>query len=261
MAARNAPPAISLDSPLEAVLGGHEGAVLCVGISPDGNLVASGGVDATARIWDRLSGEPIDRLIAGTGQPNRDNKTAVVDESHGIVRDLSFSPAGDKLAAAVSNGDLVVWDVAEGRELYRSRDPECKRYAVAFSGDGRTIAVGDNLGLVSIVDAQSGEQLRTIGDSERAGRRRHMPDTSRSGASAATVTRKVAMYNSFDDVPPMTDRSTHLVGPLDQAEFFAQQMVGLEDCVAAIASAPTDRGSPAPAGMSTCGSGNLAQAS
>lgn len=226
------PPALSLDSPLEGVLGGHEGAVTSVAVSPDGKLIASGGVDGTARIWDQVSGEPIDRLVAGTGQPQGSGKAVAVDESRGVVRAISFSPSGEKLAAAISNGDFIVWDVAEGRELLRVRDPECKRYAVAFSPDAQTVAVGDNLGVVRVIDARSGGEVRTLGDLERANRRRSPPPSS---FDAVQLDRDVVVYNSFDDVPPISGRSTRYLGPYDEEEFSAQRLIDLEICITAVA--------------------------
>jgi COMPASS component SWD3 len=39
------------------VLKGHLSAVFCVGWSPRGDLVASGGMDETVRIWDVQKGQ------------------------------------------------------------------------------------------------------------------------------------------------------------------------------------------------------------
>ena len=128
----------------------------------------------------------------------------------------------------------MVWDVAEGRELQHVRDPDCKRYAVAFSPDAQTVAVGDNLGLVRVIDAPSGEEVRTLGDRERANRRRYAPSSS----DAEELDLDVVVYNSFDDVPPISDRSTRYLGPREQQEFFAQRRVGLEDCITAVALPP-----------------------
>ncbi len=95
------------------------------------------------------------------------------------------------------------------------------------------VAVGDNLGLVRVIDARRGEE-ETIGDRERANRRRYAPSFS----DAEELDLDVVVYNSFDDVPPISDRSTRYLGPREQQEFFAQRRADLEDCITAVVFSP-----------------------
>ncbi len=44
------------------VLDGHTGAVTCLAITPDGNLVVSGSQDGTVRLWDSATGKLVDKL-------------------------------------------------------------------------------------------------------------------------------------------------------------------------------------------------------
>src|SRR5262249_11911713 len=59
-------------------LGGHAGGVISVAFSPDGQRLASGGVDQMVRIWDSHTGKLLFALKGHAGQ----------------VRSVAFSPDG-----------------------------------------------------------------------------------------------------------------------------------------------------------------------
>ena len=46
---------------------GHTGAVLCVAASPDGELLFSGGYEGKVKVWDGLTGEPLQVLAGHSG--------------------------------------------------------------------------------------------------------------------------------------------------------------------------------------------------
>ena len=64
--------------------------------SPDGQLVATGGMDRKVRFWESTSS-------ALKGQPL---------QVHGVVTDLAFSPDGRTLAVGCVKGGAQLWDVA-----------------------------------------------------------------------------------------------------------------------------------------------------
>jgi WD40 repeat protein len=85
------------------VLGGHEGAVNDLAFSPNGALLASGGMDGTARLWNINAQE---RTFG--------NVLATLDsDTEDVVLSLAFSPDGSLLATAGGNGDNAIrlWNV------------------------------------------------------------------------------------------------------------------------------------------------------
>ena len=76
-------------------LGGHDGAVQCCALSADGKLLASGGADATVRVYRAEDGL---QLAAYSGH----NKG---------VRTVAFSPSGDALYSGGEGGTLRRWPV------------------------------------------------------------------------------------------------------------------------------------------------------
>lgn len=115
-----------------AQLTGHTGAVLGVAYSYDGNKIATGSRDTTAKIWD---------------VSNINNVKVLHTLNHEKpVTSVEFSPDGTLLLTAPYRDTKVwLWDVNSGK-LIRSIETGGVLYnkSMAFSPDGSEIAVGSN---------------------------------------------------------------------------------------------------------------------
>ena len=100
--------------------------------SPDGKLLASGGLDDAAkesyslRLWDVEKGvEALQCDLPKTKKGGTEPPTGI-----------AFSPQGDKLIAAIAEMDTYLFDVKTGKQLHRLGHNWA--YRVAYAPDGKT---------------------------------------------------------------------------------------------------------------------------
>ena len=108
-----------------ASFNGHVQPVTSVAFSGDESLLATGSLAGVVKLWDT---ETKQELV-----------TLGPDEGHVAVSDLEFSPDGTVLAATRSK-DVLLVEVATGREYARLTPHTAEVSSIAFSPDGRTLA-------------------------------------------------------------------------------------------------------------------------
>ncbi|MFD6394030.1 TIR domain-containing protein [Nocardia sp. NPDC060259] len=142
---------------------GHDGVVSAVAFSPDGSRLATGGLDGVTRLWHVDSHQP-------AGPPLPSHK--------GSVTDVDFSPDGRRIASISyrvgsdptdsTSADDDTRTPSDGSQL-RITDADSGRpivdgltefgygpYDLAFSPDGRRVAIGASDGKIRVRDADTG---------------------------------------------------------------------------------------------------------
>ena len=103
----------------------------CIVYSPDGRRIAASDRGKVVRLWDSISGREV----------------ATMKGQSGTIRSLAFSADGKRLAAAANDPRFHIWDTVTGQEVFALAGPY-NYQAVAFSPDGRTIALAESFGFV-----------------------------------------------------------------------------------------------------------------
>lgn len=122
----------------------EKGALNKAVFSPDGTNVLLSSADGTASVWEVATG----------------SKLAVVDARSGMLYDAKFSPDA-RFVAAAGMGGMRLWDAATGLEV-GERGSTGLAFAVAFSADGKRLAVGELHGRVAIWDIASARDIATF---------------------------------------------------------------------------------------------------
>jgi len=121
--------------------GGHKYPVYTIAISPDGRLIASGGLKILVRT------------------PEADDAHLTLDERRRRVRSLAFSPDGSSLVAVGSDESTTIWDTATGENPGVLMDHDGPMRAVAFSPVGSRFATASDDRTIRIREAKSGDTL------------------------------------------------------------------------------------------------------
>jgi WD40 repeat protein len=102
-------------------------------IHPDGQTVAL----ACGR-WRRRDAPGVFLLWDLHSQTSR-----LLLRAQSAVYGVAFSPSGTLLATAHGSGDVILWDTASGKQLWKREFPDIGTCCVKFAPDGNRLAVGD----------------------------------------------------------------------------------------------------------------------
>jgi WD40 repeat protein len=130
---------------------GIDNQINSVAFSPDGKLLASGGLNGIVKLWSTENGAT-QRVL--NNRPDYESKS---------ISSVVFSPNGRLLVAGDTGGAIMLWDAASGRLLRTvpgGADREIK--SIAFSPDSKSLASGNSDNTITIWDAASGRALRTL---------------------------------------------------------------------------------------------------
>ena len=122
----------------------HGGALA---ITPDGNLIATGGEDGKIEFWDANTGDLV-LSISAHNSP---------------ISDLEFSPDGLRILSGGLDEALKLWDTRNGQLLLSISSKDGPIYSVAYSPDGNRLAAG-MVNLIVLWDAINGEQISRFVD-------------------------------------------------------------------------------------------------
>lgn len=126
--------------------------VLCLALSSDGKMLASGGCDRLVHVWD-LSG----------GYANVKELPAIENHADWVFG-VAFTPDGKRLATASRDKTAKLWDIAAKESILTFPDHQNPVYAVAVKSDGTVgYSVGEDNQLRSWKAAAEGKQVRASG--------------------------------------------------------------------------------------------------
>lgn len=198
----SSPPAANLSSPLSSpslsgtqerrclfTLTGHSRWVIAVAVSPDGQWVASGGLDDTIKVWSLETGDlrltlrghtkPVNCLaispdcqILASGSDDHTIKLwnlttgALLQTLSGHARDvksIAIHPNGQLLASGGEDRTARIWKLNTGELLKVFSNPAAGMIrAVALTPDGQLLASGGFDNQIKLWSLKTGELVRTF---------------------------------------------------------------------------------------------------
>ncbi len=127
---------------------GHTGAVNGVAWSPNGNYVASAGIDQTVQVWEARTGK----------------KIATYTGHSGAVQAVAWSPDGKLLASASVDKTVQVWEALTAKPMLTYSGHTQQVLTVGWSPDGKQLASAGADMQVHIWNAEQGTLQQTFRD-------------------------------------------------------------------------------------------------
>ena len=138
-------------------LEGYKGGNKRVVFSMDSRTLASWSSyqDTTIRLWDVATGRLKETL---KGHKN-------------LIESVTFSPVGNILVSGGRDGTILLWNVSTGKHKKTLIDKRSNNKSgtqsgpimvLEFDSDGKTLATGDNNGIIHLWDVSSWKQERTL---------------------------------------------------------------------------------------------------
>jgi len=118
--------------------------------SPDNRLLAADTQDNSVALWNLASRQRLQTFLGvGAGPGN-------------AVASITFAPDQKSLAATFVSGTFRVWDLNSGNPKFGDGHSSLQRPAIAFSPDGKYLAVGIRENVAEFLDAATGKPLEPI---------------------------------------------------------------------------------------------------
>jgi WD40 repeat protein len=132
---------------------GHTEAVMSVCWSPNGERVASGCFDGTARVWDVKSREPVQGLNP-------------INTGHRYMYAVSYSPEAKMIATGGSyKQGIKIWDGKTGKRLSAIKHDHLSMYmctSLAWTSDEKKLIAGSNDASIRIFDTATWQQIAVL---------------------------------------------------------------------------------------------------
>jgi len=129
----------------------HNGPVWSAEWDPTGNRVVTASSDATARVWDVATGEPVTPPLAHKQ----------------FVLWATFSPDARRVVSACGDGTARIWDATSGEPITPPLQHADRLLSARFNHDGSHVVTASADGTARVWDAQTGTPLKTLQHAER----------------------------------------------------------------------------------------------